>query len=94
MEDSPDEVICEHKTFSYDIKLKFVRQKDVDLDELVVQLKVYCPDCKEEYTFKGDSGFSSSRPGTGPGGSYMLAPVKAPPKAKRRPAKKSDGPVN
>lgn len=89
------EETCEHKNFSHEIKLKYVRVKEVDLDELVVILKVTCTDCGEEYTFKGDSGFSSDRPGTGPGGSYLIAPVKMPPKGKKKlPAKRQPGPAN
>lgn len=53
---------CEHAHFKHELKMKWVAHKEYGVRQLMAQLRVWCSDCGEPYTFHGDVGFSTIKP--------------------------------
>ena len=69
---------CSHAKYTTEAKMVSVAVTSLNIKQLVLRVKVTCANCKRNFVFKGDTGFSTVQALASPSGFELRAPMDYP----------------
>ena len=69
---------CVHGKYNPDFKMTWVKVTGLNIQQMVLKVKVTCAKCGKHFIFKGQTGFSTSDPKVSPDGYELRVPLDFP----------------